>query len=57
MYYAATEMEARKCGASPVVIVGGGNSAGQAAIFLSQGGCEVTLVIRGSDLERTCRAT
>jgi len=38
------------CGASPVVVVGGGNSAGQAAIFLSQGGCAVTLVIRGSDL-------
>jgi len=51
-YYAATDMEARMCGASPVVVVGGGNSAGQAAIFLSQGGCAVTLVIRGSDLEK-----
>jgi thioredoxin reductase (NADPH) len=50
VYYAATEMEARMCGPSPVVVVGGGNSAGQAAIFLSQGGCPVTLVIRGSDL-------
>ena len=50
VYYAATEMEARMCGLSPVVVVGGGNSAGQAAIFLSQGGCAVTLVIRGSDL-------
>jgi len=50
VYYAATDMEARMCGASPVVVVGGGNSAGQAAIFLSQGGCAVTLVIRGSDL-------
>ena len=38
------------CRASPVVVVGGGNSAGQAALFLSQGGCAVTLVIRGSDL-------
>lgn len=38
------------CGAAPVVVVGGGNSAGQASLFLSQGGCEVTLVIRGSDL-------
>jgi thioredoxin reductase (NADPH) len=38
------------CGLSPVVVVGGGNSAGQAAIFLSQGGCAVTLVIRGPDL-------
>jgi thioredoxin reductase (NADPH) len=52
VYYAATDMEARMCGASPVVIVGGGNSAGQAAIFLSQGGCAVTLVIRGSDLAK-----
>jgi thioredoxin reductase (NADPH) len=50
VYYAATEMEARMCGVSPVVVVGGGNSAGQAAIFLSQGGCAVTLVIRGPDL-------
>jgi thioredoxin reductase (NADPH) len=50
VYYAATEMEARMCGVSPVVVVGGGNSAGQAAIYLSQGGCTVTLVIRGPDL-------
>jgi thioredoxin reductase (NADPH) len=50
VYYAATEMEARMCGPSPVVVVGGGNSAGQAAIFLSQGGWPVTLVIRSSDL-------
>jgi thioredoxin reductase (NADPH) len=52
VYYAATEMEARICGPSPVVIVGGGNSAGQAAIFLSQSGCAVTLVIRRPDLEQ-----
>jgi thioredoxin reductase (NADPH) len=52
VYYAATEMEARMCGPSPVVVVGGGNSAGQAAIFLSQGECAVTLVIRGSDLNK-----
>jgi thioredoxin reductase (NADPH) len=52
VFYAATEMEARLCGTSPVVVVGGGNSAGQAAIFLGQGGCSVTLVIRGPDLEK-----
>jgi thioredoxin reductase (NADPH) len=52
VYYAATDMEARMCGPSPVVVVGGGNSAGQAAIFLSQGGCAVTLVIRGPDLRK-----
>jgi len=50
VYYAATEMESRMCGTAPVVVVGGGNSAGQAALFLSQGGCAVTLVIRGADL-------
>jgi thioredoxin reductase (NADPH) len=52
VYYAATDLEARMCGAAPVVVVGGGNSAGQAAIFLGQRGCSVTLVIRGPDLEK-----
>ncbi len=52
VYYAATEMESRMCGIAPVVVVGGGNSAGQAAIFLSQGGSAVTLVIRGSELKK-----
>ncbi len=53
VYYAATEMESRMCGIAPVVVVGGGNSAGQASIFLSQSGCAVTLVIRGSDLKQS----
>jgi thioredoxin reductase (NADPH) len=53
VYYAATEMEARMCAEQPVVIAGGGNSAGQAAIFLSQGGCPVTIVIRGGDLAKS----
>jgi thioredoxin reductase (NADPH) len=50
VYYAATEMEARSCAGSPVVVAGGGNSAGQAAMFLAAAGCPVTVVIRGSDL-------
>ena len=50
VYYAATEMEARMCGVAPVTVVGGGNSAGQASIFLSQNGCAVSLIIRGTDL-------
>jgi len=50
VYYAATEMEARLCAAAPVVVVGGGNSAGQAAIFLAEAGSPVTIVIRGPDL-------
>jgi thioredoxin reductase (NADPH) len=50
VYYAATELEARLCARSPVVVVGGGNSAGQAAMFLADSGSTVALVIRGSDL-------
>jgi thioredoxin reductase (NADPH) len=53
VYYAATELEARVCGGSNVIIVGGGNSAGQAAIFLAQQGSPVSLVIRRSDLAAT----
>ena len=50
VYYAATEMEARLCAGSPVVVAGGGNSAGQAALFLAASGSPVTVVIRGHDL-------
>jgi thioredoxin reductase (NADPH) len=50
VYYAATEMEARQCASSPVVVAGGGNSAGQAALFLAEAGSPTTIVIRGSDL-------
>ena len=49
VYYAATEMEARLCAASPVLVVGGGNSAGQAAVFLSEAS-PVTIVVRGPEL-------
>jgi len=50
VYYAATQMEAQACGDGPVVIVGGGNSAGQAAMFLSRSCTQVHIVIRGSSL-------
>jgi thioredoxin reductase (NADPH) len=50
VYYAATEIEARMCAGSPVVVVGGGNSAGQAALFLSEACSEVSVLIRGTDL-------
>jgi thioredoxin reductase (NADPH) len=50
VYYAATDLETRSCSGSDVVVVGGGNSAGQAAIYLSQGGSRVSIVIRSSDL-------
>jgi thioredoxin reductase (NADPH) len=50
VYFAATKVEAMRCQGGQVVIVGGGNSAGQAAVFLSDhaGGCR--LVIRSDDL-------
>jgi thioredoxin reductase (NADPH) len=50
VYYAATELEARQCADSPVVVAGGGNSAGQAALFLAGAGSAVTVVIRSDDL-------
>src|SRR6195256_2388479 len=50
VYYAATQMEAQACSSGPVVIVGGGNSAGQAALFLGRTCPEVHLVIRGQTL-------
>jgi thioredoxin reductase (NADPH) len=50
VYYAATELEARMCAGSPAVVAGGGNSAGQAAVFLANAGSAVTIVIRGPDL-------
>lgn len=50
VYYAATSNEAQMCRASDVVLVGGGNSAGQAAVYLSQNARKVFLLIRGDDL-------
>jgi thioredoxin reductase (NADPH) len=49
IYYAATELEARACGTEPVTVIGGANSAGQAALFLAARGNPVTLAIRGPD--------
>jgi thioredoxin reductase (NADPH) len=46
VYYAATELEANMCAGSPVVVVGGGNSAGQAAMFLAEKGSPVCVVVR-----------
>ncbi|MBV7257612.1 FAD-dependent oxidoreductase [Pacificimonas sp. WHA3] len=50
IYYAATEIEARYCRNSEVVIVGGGNSAGQAAMFLSRVASHVHVLVRGEGL-------
>ena len=50
IYHAATGIEARACAHSPVAVVGGANSAGQAALYLAGHGSDVALVVRGSDL-------
>ena len=50
VYYAATQAEAQACGTGPVAIVGGGNSAGQAALFLSRSCAQVHVIIRGETL-------
>ncbi len=50
VFYAATHNEAQIYKGAQVVLVGGGNSAGQAAVFLSQHASRVLLVIRGDDL-------
>jgi thioredoxin reductase (NADPH) len=51
VYYAATQTEAQARGAGPVAVVGGGNSAGQAALFLSRSCTQVHMLIRGDSLE------
>lgn len=50
IYYAATPLELRQVAGSRVVVVGGANSAGQAALYLAANGCAVDLVVRGTDL-------
>jgi thioredoxin reductase (NADPH) len=50
IFFSATEMEAQFCRGEPVVIVGGANSAGQAALFLAARGSPVDLVVRKDDL-------
>jgi thioredoxin reductase (NADPH) len=50
VYYAASQAEALMCRGDPVAIVGGGNSAGQAAIFLSAHAARITLIVREHDL-------
>jgi thioredoxin reductase (NADPH) len=50
IYYAATEMEARLCRGEEVVVVGAGNSAGQAIMFLSKYASRVHVMVRGQEL-------
>ncbi len=53
VYYAATEAEAQVCAGEEVAVVGGGNSAGQAAVFLAGRARKVYLLIRGDDLGKS----
>lgn len=50
VYYAATALEGQLCRGATVIVAGAGNSAGQAAMFLSEGAAKVLLVVRGKDL-------
>jgi thioredoxin reductase (NADPH) len=53
VYYAATDLETRTCDGQAVVVVGGGNSAGQAALHLAQQGSHVSITIRRDTLAST----
>jgi thioredoxin reductase (NADPH) len=53
VYYAATFMEAQLCAGEEVIVIGGANSAGQAAVFLAERALRVHLLVRGSGLAAT----
>ncbi|HYS03637.1 MAG TPA: FAD-dependent oxidoreductase [Candidatus Dormibacteraeota bacterium] len=53
VYYGATQVEALFCRGEDVIVIGGGNSAGQAAVFLSETGRHVTMMVRGAGLAQS----
>jgi thioredoxin reductase (NADPH) len=53
IYYSATAIEARLCGSDDLIVVGGGNSAGQAAVFLARTARKVYMLVRGRTLSDT----
>ncbi|HEY3663511.1 MAG TPA: FAD-dependent oxidoreductase [Chthoniobacterales bacterium] len=53
VYYAATALEGQLCRGATVIVVGAGNSAGQAAMYLSEGAAKVLLVVRGQGLSQS----
>jgi thioredoxin reductase (NADPH) len=53
IYYGATYMEAQLCGTDHVIVIGGGNSAGQAAVYLSQTSGKVHVLVRSGQLSET----
>jgi thioredoxin reductase (NADPH) len=56
VYYGAGRSEAAQCGGDRVVVVGAGNSAGQAVMHLANAGAEVTMLVRGDDLGKSMSA-
>jgi thioredoxin reductase (NADPH) len=53
VYYAATFMESQLCGGDDVIVIGGGNSAGQAAVFMAETADKVYMLVRGKALSDT----
>src|SRR5213594_53781 len=53
VYYAATALEGQLCHGSTAIVAGAGNSAGQAAMFISEGAQKVLLVVRGNSLTKS----
>ena len=53
IYYAATFMESQLCGGDEIIVIGGGNSAGQAAVFLAETARKVYMLVRGKTLSET----
>ncbi len=53
IYYAATYMESQLCGSDEVIVIGGANSAGQAAVFLAETARKVYMLVRGKNLSET----
>jgi len=53
IYYNATFMEAQLCADEPVIVIGGGNSAGQAAVFLAQHAACAEMLVRSKNLKET----
>ena len=53
VYYSATHLEAQTCGGEDVVVVGGGNAAGQAAVFMAQTARHVYMLVRAESLAQT----
>src|SRR3954469_21572352 len=56
VYYGAGRSEAAQCGGDPVIVVGAGNSAGQAVLSLASAGAQVTMLVRGDRLGKTMSA-